>query len=299
VTATRVDRDRAFYSAPDALDYTRGVRALEEIAWFAPWGVNLTGIPDPARVQGVRVTPNVFAVLGVGAAVGRPLEPADANGDGHVYIVVLSHQLWTSRFGSDSSIVGRSLLLNGGAYSVVGVLPREFLFPGQEAALATPLQLDRDPRRNDRGTNFLRMFGRLREGATHQMLVAELGTIARELREKHPEENGKKTEPRVFALEAELLGAFRQMLLIVLGAVTLLLGVACLNVAGLLIVRGVERRGEHAMRLVLGASRATLVRLTFFEAARLSCVGRRRRRARMAGAPRRATRHGRVVAPAS
>ncbi len=76
----------------------------------------------------------------------------------------------------------------------------------------------------------------------------------------------------MFALEAELLGAFRQMLLIVLGAVTLLLGVACLNVAGLLIVRRVERRGEHAMRLALGASRATLVRLTFLEAARLSCV---------------------------
>src|SRR5262245_8250151 len=166
IWGTRVDRDKAFFSVPDFIDYRDRVQTFEQIAAFANWGANLTGSGDAERIQGVRISANVFEMLGVRAALGRTLLP-EADRPQSERVVVLSHGLWQRRFGGDASLVGSKLTLNDQSYSVVGILPANFIFPGTEAEaeLAIPLSPDRDPRRSDRGSNFLRMMGRLSPGA--------------------------------------------------------------------------------------------------------------------------------------
>ena len=161
VWATRVDRDRAFYSIPNFLDTKARARSFEDLAGLTPWGPTLSGDAEPERLSALRVTGNAFALLGARAEAGRVLSRSDAEPDA-ARVAVLGHGLWTRRFGADPGVLGRSIRLNGESYAVVGVLTRDFLFPGAEdAELAIPLSLATDPRRTERGSNFLRVFGRL------------------------------------------------------------------------------------------------------------------------------------------
>ena len=160
----RTERDRAPLSVPDLEDYRREASSLAGLAVFTNWTTNLTGVGTPERLDGVRVSGNFFELLGTSAALGRTLQPDDETRERRV--AVLTHGLWQRRFGGDPGFVGKDISLNGATYTVVGVLPPRFLFPFREAELAVPVTLQSDPRRADRGANFLRVVARLAPAVT-------------------------------------------------------------------------------------------------------------------------------------
>src|SRR5262249_27405388 len=149
---------------------------------FAPFTnttANLTGSSEAERLEGTRVAGDFFHVLGTRALLGRLLDPRDALDNARV--AVITHRLWSRRFGSDPALVGQSILLNGAPYIVVGVLPAGFVFPFRYAEVAVPLALKNDPRRGDRGANFLRVVARLKPGSSFAQAKADLDTIAHRL----------------------------------------------------------------------------------------------------------------------
>jgi predicted permease len=272
IWATRTDRDKAFFAAADFLDHRAAGRALRDAAAFTPWASNLAGPQGRERLQGARVTANAFELLGVQAVLGRTLQPSDAS-ESAARAVVLSHALWQRRFGGSPAAVGATLVLNDESYRVVGVLGPDFLFPGVPAEMVGVIDVERDPRRGDRGTNFLRVFGRLAPGATREQVAQEWGRTTRELRERFPDTNAKKTEPRVLTLAQEMLGEHRASLLALLGAVLTVALLACVNIAALSALRAFAREGELAVRRALGASGLDLARLLALETGALVAAG--------------------------
>lgn len=272
IWATRTDRDKAFFSLDDFLDHRAASRTLAAVAAFTPRGMHLARTGPPQRLRGVQVTGNGFELLGVRAALGRTLLPRDE--DAHAEpAAVLSHELWQRSFGGDPAVVGSTIRLNDQLHRVVGVLDRGFLFPGRTADVIVALVLERDPRRGQRGTNFLTAYGRLAPGATRAQVQEEWGQVARELRERHPVENAKKTEPRVITLAEEMVGAHRVSLFALVGAVLAVLLLASANVSALQLVRAANREHELVVRLALGASRTDLTRVLALEAGLLVATG--------------------------
>ena len=268
---TRTERDRAPLSLPDYEDYRRESSTLADLALFTNWTTNLTGVGAPERVEGVRVSGNFFELLGTTAVLGRVLRREDEEHDARV--AVLTHGLWMRRFGGNSAILGKGVSLNGATYVVVGVLPPRFVFPFREAEIGVPISVRADPRRVDRGANFLRVVARL---APHTSLIearADLNAIARRLQQLYPTENSKKIGISLYPLHAEIVRDYRTMLWTLFGSVGVLLLVGCVNLANLLLVRAAGRQNEFAVRLSLGASGGRLIRQLFGETILLAILG--------------------------
>jgi predicted permease len=268
---TRTERDRAPLSVPDLEDYRREASGLSGLAVFTNWTTNLTGIGTPERLDGVRVSGNFFELLGTTAALGRTLQPDDETRERRV--AVLTYGLWQRRFGGDSAVVVQDISLNGATYTVVGVLRQRFLFPFREAEVAVPITLHSDPRRADRGANFLRVVARLAPEVTLAQATGELDAIAHRLQRLYPTENARKVGISLYPLHTEIVRDYRGMLWTLFASVGVLLLVGCVNLANLLLVRATGRQTEFAVRTSLGASEGQLVRQLLGETALLAVAG--------------------------
>ncbi|HKQ05406.1 MAG TPA: ABC transporter permease [Blastocatellia bacterium] len=251
-------------------------RSFDYLAVMRPWQPTLTGTTEPERFNGQRVSADYFRVLGVKPALGRDFEAAEDQ-IGGPREVILNDALWRRRFGGDPQIVGQQVTLDSNLYTVIGVMPGGFenlLTPTAE--IWSPLQYDKAlPPDSREWGHHLRMVGRLRPGVEVEQAKREMDSIAQEpVREfARPPYAALSNGLMVNSLQNDITGSVRPALLAVVGAVLLVLVIACVNVTNLLLARGAQRRGEFAMRVALGAGRTRLLRQLLTESLLLALIG--------------------------
>lgn len=247
-------------------------RSFDALAVFKPWQPTLTGTGQPERLEGQRVSASFFRVLGVAPALGRDFQVSEDRVNGP-NVVILSDALWQRRFAGDRAVIGQPVTLDDNLYIVLGVMPKGFenvLAPS--ADLWAPLQYDLAQGRA--WGHHLRTVGRLRPGAGVEAAAQEADGIAQAvLREERPETYGRGVKLVVTPLHDDVTGSVKPALLAILGAVLLVLVIACVNVTHLLLAHGLRRRGELALRTALGAGRKRLIRQLLTESLFLAGMG--------------------------
>jgi putative ABC transport system permease protein len=259
-------------SGPDYVDWVERNRSFEALALLNPATFTLTGMDEPERVSGVRVTANAFPMLGVSPLMGRALLPEDEESES---AVVLSYPFWQSQLGGRSDVLDTALELDGQTFTVVGVMPEDFDVPSPWAQYGTYrlyLAFQRENLEGNRGSHSWPVIGRLAADASKESAQADMERVMRELAEEYPQTNADRST-EVFTVHEYLLGNVGGQLRMILGAAAIVLLIACGNVAGLLLARAVGREAELSVRAALGASRRAMVRLLFSEALLLALVG--------------------------
>ncbi len=232
--------------------------------------VNLTGTDAPALLNCADVTADYFKLFDVAPLRGRTWDADDIK-PGAVPVVVLGHALWSRQFNASDSVIGRQIMLDGVAHTVIGVMPATFKDPSEIAQLWRPMRAGADDLLN-RSSRYWTGFGRLKPNLTLEQANAELATLGRQLVQAHPK-NYEGWTLQAVDLRSLVVGDFHRGLLVVLGAVGCVMLITCANVTGLAIVRATTRRKELAVRTALGSTRGQLVRLLLSESLLLATLG--------------------------
>ena len=257
---------------PNFDDWRRHSTSFDAMSAYTGGDFTLTQVGDPAQISGAIVTPEFFETLGVAPALGRTFEPREATAGGD-RVAILSHGLWQTRFGGNRAVVGRSIVLNGVAHEILGVMPASFAHP-ETAEVWTPLAPSKRFAEimQSRAAYWLQVIGRLKAGVERGEAQAEMDAIASGLERRYPDVNAG-LGVRLVPMHEEIVGDVRQPLLILLGAVGFVLLIACANVANLLLTRFASRQKELAIRAALGAGRTRLVRQMLIESLVLATSG--------------------------
>ena len=277
--------DRTAVAGGELFDYRETMKSLDAIAGIRPGPpstLTADGL-DPEPLTAYAVTPNLFDVLGVRPILGRSFLPTDGRPN-DALVVILSHAFWQRRYGGDSSIIGKTLILNSLPRTIVGVMGEGMRFPDSpvnharakaDLWAATTMETTRTP--NQRGNQNLVIVGRQRPGATRADLDRDLAAVTARFKREDPERyaspGAKNWHTVASSLRDEMVGPVRPALLMLTGAVALVLLIACVNVANLLLARTALRQRELAVRLALGANRLRLLRQLMTESTILALAG--------------------------
>ena len=258
-------------SPANFLDWRKQSTVFEGMAACGEQSFNLTGVGEPERLDGRRVSANLFDVLGVNAIVGRTFVPQEDQPG--TKVAILNEGLWKRRFGGDAGVIGQAITLNGETYTVVGVVRSTIKLPSDgkwRDQVWVPLAFSSEEAAS-RGNHFLEVIARMRHGATLAQAQAEMQTIMARLAKEYPVYN-MRIGAVVRPLHDEIVGDIKPALLILLGAVVFVLLIACANVANLLLARAAVRQKEIGLRLALGADRARLTKQLLVESVLLSLL---------------------------
>ena len=271
---TEKDRIPRVVSVPDYLDWQAQNRSFEQMAAYSFTSFILTGNGEAERIRGARVSASFFPLLRVQPIEGRAFTPEEDRFGGE-RLAIIGHGLWQRRFGGASNLIGHTIRLSNQTYTIMGIMPPNFNFPVRRLGgteIWIPHAFDPDNSMSQRSSSYLAVLGRMNEGVTLRQAQTEMDALAKRLSEQYQATN-RNRGVYIIPLYEQIVGKIRPKLLILFGAVSFVLLIACTNVANLLLSRVTARYKEMALRTAMGATRSRLICQSLIESVFLGTLG--------------------------